>query len=277
MIEPNGIYHGNCNLLMEEVEPESIDLICFSPPYDEIRDYNGFSLDLPLLGKQLYKAAKPGAVCAVVMTDATDDGAKSLTTFRLAVDWADNAGWRMFEHCIYSRFGRPGAWWNQRFRVDHEYILLFVKGQRPRFFDKEPLKIKAKHAGETWHGTTRLTNGTLVKNEKKVQSDLKCRGTIWHYSTSNTEGNKRKLQHPATYPDALAGDLIRCFSQRNDVVLDPTLGSGTTAVMAAKLGRKYIGFDISEDYLKIAQDRLAREPKQDMYEGFESEGDQKES
>ena len=272
MIQPNGVFKGDCNILLPDVADESIDFICFSPPYDDIRDYTGFSLDLNLLGSNLFRVAKPGAVAAVVMTDTTNKGAKSLTTFRLAVDWVDKCGWRCFEHCIYSRHGRPGAWWGRRYRVDHEYILLFVKGDKPKFFDKEPLKIKAKHAGSSWQGTTRLTDGSLLQNEKKVQSDMKCRGTIWHYATSNSEGNRIKLKHPATYPDLLAKDLISCFTQEGDVVLDPTMGSGTTCVMSALMHRKYVGMELSEDYIQIAKKRLASEVYSDIFaESKESE------
>jgi site-specific DNA-methyltransferase (adenine-specific) len=267
MIEPNGIFCGDCNTVLQQVKDESIDLTIFSPPYDKIRDYKGFSIDLTTLGKNLYRVSKIGAVCAVVITDATDQGKKSLTTFRLAVDWVDNAGWRMFEHCIYARDGRPGKWWSTRFRVDHEYILLFVKGDKPKSFDKEPLKVPTKHAGTVWHGTQRNTNGELVDTQEVIKvAATKCRGTIWKYATSNTEGNKLKMTHPGTFPDRLADDLIVCFSQENDVVLDPTVGSGTTAVMAANRKRRYIGMDISPDYVKIAQERLAREVTKDMLE-----------
>lgn len=255
----SGLHCGDCNTLLEQVASDSVDLVCFSPPYDDIRDYKGFAIDFTALGKNLNRVVKPGGVAAVVITDATRDGEKTLTTFRLAVDWVDNCGWRCFEHCIYSRHGRPGAWWNSRFRVDHEYILLFVKGQKPNYFNKEPLKVRAKHAGETWHGTTRLTDGSLVKNEKKVQSDMKCRGTIWHYATANTEGNKLKLKHPGTMPDELARDIVKCFCPQDGVVLDPTCGSGTTCVVASQEKRNYIGFDISDEYIAIAKQRIEDE------------------
>ena len=240
-------------------------MVCFSPPYDEVRDYKGFCFDYKGLGKELYRVTKDGGVCACVIGDGTKDFAKSMTSMRLAVDWVDNAGWRMFETCIYSRHGRPGAWWNQRFRVDHEYIFIFLKGDKPKHFDKEHLKVKAKHAGVEWHGTTRLTDGSLVKNDAKVCADTKCRGTIWHYSTSNTEGNKLKLLHPATYPDDLAADLIRCFTQEGDIVLDPTCGSGTTCVASAQYKRKYVGIDISSEYVEIAKERLKQEITTDLF------------
>lgn len=251
---------GDCLELLPEQAAESVDLTLFSPPYDGIRDYGkNWSLDFHALGRELYRVSKEGAICAVVIGDGTREFAKTLTTFRLAVDWVDHAGWRMFECCIYQRDGNPGAWWSQRFRVDHEYILLFLKGARPKSFDKEPLMVPSKHAGKIYTGTDRLTNGGLKPIPPKAVNQRKCRGTIWRYSTSNAERNRLKLQHPATYPDRLAEDLIRCFSEPGDLVLDPMMGSGTTCVMAAQTGRRYLGIDVSAEYCAIARARLESE------------------
>lgn len=238
----------------------SVPLTVFSPPYDNIRDYgNNWSLDYKRLGNLLYDVTVDGGVCAVIIGDGTKDFAKSLTTFRWAVDWVDRVGWRLFECCIYSRHGNPGAWWNKRFRVDHEYILLFFKGSRPRVFDKTSLMVPSRHAGKIYTGTDRLTSGGFKRIEPKAVNEKKCRGTLWEYATSNTEGNKLKLEHPATFPDKLAGNIIECFSLPGDLVLDPMCGSGTTCVMARRLGRHYIGIDVNGGYVEIARKRVQME------------------
>lgn len=238
----------------------SVDLTLFSPPYDGIRDYKkNWSFDFEQLGQHLFRVTKEGGVAAVVIGDGTKNFAKSLTSFRLAVNWVDQIGWKLFETVIYKRDGNPGAWWTSRFRVDHEFILLFFKGDRPKTFHKEHLKIPSKHAGKIYSGTDRLTNGGFKKITPKSVNPMKCRGTVWQYATSNTEGNKLKLQHPATYPDKLAEDLILCFSEPNDIILDPMCGSGTTCVMAHKNHRSYIGIDISEEYCEIARKRIETE------------------
>ncbi len=256
----NEIQLGSCFDKLPTLADETIDLTVFSPPYDGIRDYiEKWAFDYSALGKHLFRVTKDGGACALVIGDGTRDFAKSLTSFRLAIDWCDHAGWRLFETCIYNRDGNPGAWWKSRFRVDHEYILIFFKGKRPKSFNKEPLMIPSKHAGKMYSGTDRLTNGGFKKIEPKAVNPMKDRGTVWRYSTSNTEGNRVKLQHPATYPDKLAEDLILCFSNPNDLVLDPMAGSGTTCVMAAKNHRNYIGFEISKEYLSIAERRLETE------------------
>lgn len=262
----NCLFLGDCvEVLGKSIPNSSIDMVLFSPPYDEMRDYNGFSLDLGALGEEIFRVLKDGGVAVCVINDGTKNFAKSLTTCRLTLDWVDRVGFKLFEQMIYSRHGRPGAWWNKRFRVDHEYILVFFKGARPNYFDKEHLAVAAKYAGEEWHGTDRQTSGDLAEVEKgRYLKPTKCRGTIWPYSASNSEGNRLKLEHPATYPDQLASDLIRCFSPENGIVLDPTCGSGTTCVAAAQYGRMYIGVDLSADYLEIARARLSREVRESI-------------
>lgn len=261
----NTILQADALKALAELPGGCIDLTVFSPPYDGIRDYGkNWSLDDKTLGSELFRATTDGGVCAVVIGDGTKDFAKSLTTFRWAVDWVDRVGWRLFECCIYQRHGNPGAWWTQRFRVDHEYILIFFRGERPRHFDKSTLMVPSKHAGKVYSGTDRLTNGGFKKIEPKAVNDMKCRGTLWEYATSNTEGNRTKLEHPATYPDKLADDLIQCFSKPGDLVLDPMCGSGTTCVMAAKSKRDYLGIEINESYFEIAQRRMKEEVENDV-------------
>ena len=259
-MEQNHILLGDCVNVTAKLPEESVDLSVFSPPYDGVRDYHGdWHFDFPALGNNLYRATKKGGICAVVIGDGTKNFAKSLTSFKLAVDWCENQGWRLFECCIYSRIGNPGAWWKKRFRVDHEYIFLFLKGDRPKYFDKQHMMVRSKHAGKIYTGTDRLTNGGLKRITPKAVNPLKCRGTVWPYATSNTEGNPLKAKHPATFPDKLAEDLILCFTEPGDMVLDPMCGSGTTCVMAARHDRHYWGIEISKEYGQLAKKRLQRE------------------
>jgi len=256
----NEILVGDCLTLLPDLPDESVDLTIFSPPYDGIRRYQGnWQFESEQIGRELLRITKPGGICVVVIGDSAKDFAKSLTSFRLAVTWCDTVGWRLFETCIYHRDGNPGAWWRKRFRVDHEYIHIFLKGDRPKTFHKEPLMIPSKHAGKRYSGTDRLTSGGFKRIAPTAVNPMKCRGTVWRYSTSNAEGNRVKLQHPATYPDKLASDLVTCFSEPGELVLDPMAGSGTTCVVAAQLGRQFLGIEISEAYATIARERLTRE------------------
>ncbi len=140
--------------------------------------------------------------------------------------------------------------------MDHETILIFFKSARPQAFGKSHMMVPSKRAGKIYTGTDRLTNGGTRKIEPKAVNPFKRRGTVWRYAPSRSEGNRLKLRHPATYPDALAEDLIRCFTEPGATVLDPMCGSGTTAVMATKWSRSAVAFDISEEYTAIARERL---------------------
>lgn len=111
----NQIIQADCLTELERLEERSIHLTIFSPPYDGIRDYkSNWGFNFHALGEQLFRITKDGGVPVVVIGDGTKDFAKSLTSFRLAVDWCDAIGWRLFETCIYKRDGNPGAWWNSR-------------------------------------------------------------------------------------------------------------------------------------------------------------------
>ena len=177
---------------------------------------------------------------------------------------SDNIGFKLFETVIYKKQGVPGAWWTKRFRVDHEYIPIFLKGVRPQYFDKEHLKIESKHGGKTIMGAA-VTNkdGTRKKSRPILINKLKCRGTIWDYTTCS-DGTRLKHKHPATFPNKLPYDVIECFCPKNGIVLDPFVGSGTTCVAAKNLNRKYLGIDVSEEYCEIAKERIKLECEIDI-------------
>ena len=244
---------------LKTLPDEYIDLVVTSPPYDALRDYNGYELDLHGLGEQLLRVLKDGGICVMVIQDSTKDFAKSLTSFRTIIDWCDNIGFRLFECNIYHRQGTEGAWWKKRFRVDHEYMPIFLKGRRTQYFDKENIKIQSKHGGKLMTGANiRTKSGRTGTRQVKI-NPTKCPGTVMTFG--NTCGGERKLKskHPAVFPNMLAYDMIECFCPQDGIVLDPFNGSGTTTLAAKCLGRKYIGIDISEEYNNIAIQRLHEE------------------
>lgn len=261
------LYQGDCLNLIKDIEDNSIDFVLTSPPYDNIRDYkkDGWNLDLSRLGKEISRVLKYGGVCVMVMQDQTIKGRKTLTTFKTTVDWCENTELDLWECCIYERNGTPGAWWNKRFRVDHEYILIFIKGQKPKYFNKEHMKIPVNQEYKRINETKnflggRNTKGQQIKNYKEVKlKDYKCCGTVMHYKNSARESGgvkTLKKQHPATFPDKLAEDFILAFTQEGDIVLDPFAGSGTTLWASEKNNRYSIGFEINEAYVDLAKQRL---------------------
>ena len=242
--------------LLKTFPDECIDMVVTSPPYDSLRDYNGYQLDLHGLGEQLLRVLKDGGICVMVIQDSTKDFAKSLTSFRTIVDWCDNIGFRLFECNIYNRQGTEGAWWKKRFRVDHEYMPIFLKGKRPQYFDKENIKIPSKHGGKVMTGANIRTKDGQTGSRKVKINLTKCPGTVMSFGNTCGGESKLKSKHPAVFPNMLAYDMIECFCPLEGIVLDPFNGSGTTTLAAKCLGRKYIGIDVSEEYNDIALRRL---------------------
>jgi len=255
----NKIICGDAVEELKKIPNNSIDLVVTSPPYDKIRKYNGFSYDLHTTGREIFRVLKHGGIAVMVIQDQTKNFGKTLTSFRTIVDWVDNIGFKLFETVIYRKYGAEGAWWNKRFRVDHEYMPIFLKGERPQYFNKEPLKIPSKHGGKTMTGGgTRLTNGVRIATRPITINPMKCRGTIWEYMTAG-DGTRLKHHHPATFPDRLPYDFIQCFCPPNGIVLDPFVGSGTTVLAAIQLEKKYIGIDISKEYCELSKKRIREE------------------
>lgn len=256
MNEINTIICGNSIDVLKNYDDNFFDLTVFSPPYDNLRDYNGYDFDMNMLGQELFRVTKEGGIVVMVIQDQTIDGHKTLTSFKTIIDWCDNIGFGLFECNIYKKQGKDGAWFTKRFRVDHEYIPIFIKGKRPNYFNKESVKIPSKHGGKILTGgANREKDGTTKKSQKFEINLLKCPGTIWDYSNGGDK-NKVKRQHPATFPDKIPYDFIQVFTDKNMIILDPMVGSGSTCVAAKKLNRNYVGIDISEEYCEIANNRL---------------------
>lgn len=252
----NTIQCSECVEGMKQLPENSIDLVVTSPPYDGIRAYQGFSFDLHATGQEIYRVLKEGGIAVMVIQDQTIDFGKTLTSFRTIVDWCDNIGFKLFETIIYRKNGSEGAWWKERFRVDHEYMPIFLKGRKPQYFEKENLKIPSKHGGKVMTGSgSRRTDGRTNPRVTRPINVMKCRGTVWDYLMAGDK-NPLKRKHPAPFPDQIPYDFIQCFCPPNGIVLDPFMGSGSTAVAAKRLKRNYIGFEISAEYCEIGEQRL---------------------
>ncbi len=248
---------GDAVASLQQLPPGFFDLTVFSPPYDNLRDYNGYALDLHALGAQLFRVTKPGGVVVMVIQDQTVAGKKTLTSFRTIVDWCDAIGFGLFECNIYQKQGKDGAWWTKRFRVDHEYMPIFIKGDKPNHFNKDAVKIPCKHAGKSMNGgANRNKDGLTVHSLPMIINPTKCPGTIWNYANGGDKVHMKRA-HPAAFPDKIPYDFVQVFTRPGDWVLDPMLGSGSTAIAAHLLQRNYVGIDLSPAYCQLAQQRIA--------------------
>lgn len=231
---------------------KSIDLTVTSPPYDNLRKYNGFTWDFEGVAKELFRVTKQGGVVVWVVGDETVDGSETGSSFKQALYFKE-IGFNIHDTMIWNKggFSAVGAL-KTRYAPVFEYMFIFSKGKIKTF---NPIKDKPnKWAGGTVHGTVKSKDGISRKvsgGDKKIISEFGQRYNIWEISPQRQKGG-----HPAPFPETIARDHIISWSNEGDVVLDPFMGSGTTAKMAKKNNRNYIGFELSEEYCAIAEERL---------------------
>lgn len=260
----NKIIHGDCLKVMKTLEDNHIDLTVTSPPYDNLRDYNGYSFDFEGIAKELYRITKDGGVVVWVIGDATINGSETGTSFRQALYFM-GCGFNLHDTMIYQTNKPPLT--HNRYEQNFEFMFILSKG-KPKAFN--PIKIRCAYIGskmdrpETKKGS-RSQNSAIRsrRNDFKIKK-LKIKYNIWEYKSggSHTTKDKFAFEHPAIFPEQLAYDHIISWSNEGDLVFDPFLGSGTTAKMAERAKRRWVGIEISKEYCEIAQKRINLEKEQ---------------
>lgn len=240
---------------------DSIDLTVTSPPYDNLRLYNGFTWKTEALIKELYRVTKPGGVVVWIVNDATVKGSETGTSFRQALTFMD-AGFLLHDTMIYAKHNPPPTGGINRYFQSFEYMFVFSKG-KPKTFNPltEPRRniCNDKRTKRT-KSFTRNADGEFVRKDVAVNQGDPKRRNVWTYLVGggNTTDDKIAYSHPAIFPEQLATDHILSWSNPGDVVLDPFMGSGTTAVACLRTGRNYIGYEISNEYCNIAEQRISQ-------------------
>ena len=229
----------------------SVDMVLTSPPYDDIRNYNGYSFDFEAIARELYRVVKPGGVVIWVVGDSMVDGSETLTSFKQALFFKE-IGFNVNDTMIYYK-NNPMPTAGKRYHQHFEYMFCFSKGQ-PKTFN--PIMEETKYRGVA-NMKNRGKDGSLEyhKQERTIEKKV---GNVFFYSVGGGISTKDKVafQHPAIFPEKLAEDQIVTWTNEGDLVYDPFMGSGTTAKMCKILGRNYIGSEISEEYCKIIEERL---------------------
>lgn len=254
-MELNKIYNMDCLDGLRLIKENSIDLTITSPPYDNLRDYYGFKFDFESIAKELYRVTKDGGVVIWVVGDKTDKGSKTCTSFKQALYFKE-VGFDMYDVIIYQKTS-PSAPHKGRYFNAFEYMFVLSKG-KPKtlnlLYDR-PNKSSGRNTGKL---SRRETDGSLTEKKSIQISEFGLRTNVWTYDVGNNKSTKDKIafKHPAIFPEKLAEDHILSWSNEGDTVLDVFMGSGTTAKMAILNNRKYIGFELSEEYCNIANERL---------------------
>ena len=253
------ILNGDSTKELQKIETNSVDLTVTSPPYDNLRDYNGFSFDIDIISKELLRVTKEGGVVIWVVGDETKDGNESGTSFKQALKFKEN-GWNLWDTMIYQKNQYPPNCMSQnRYAQVFEYMFVFSKG-KVKTFNRimRPNKLAGRKKSSLPTAIVQR-NGEIKrygKNRSLVYHDETVERNIWIYNTGGASGDKFKGKHPAIFPESLVRDHILSWSNERDIVLDPFAGSGTTLKMAKQLNRNYIGIEISKEYCDIIEERL---------------------
>ncbi len=239
MLELNTIYAENCLETMSRMPDNYVDLVVTSPPYDNLRTYNGYSFEFEEIAGELVRVLDDNGIIVWIVGDATVKGSETGTSFRQALHFM-SLGLKLHDTMIYEKNSPayPASRTGNRYTQIFEYMFVFAKGDVPKhlIIDK-PNK---------WAGHKDFS-GKL----KNPVPDFSPRNNIWKYTTSFNG-----VKHPAPFPEALARDHILSWSASGQLVYDPFMGSGTTAKMAQLENRYFIGSEVSEDYVDLANARL---------------------
>ena len=268
----NIVYLSDNSILPDE----SVDLIVTSPPYAERRNgsYGGIHPNkyvawfLPI-AEQLFRVLKSNGSFILNIKEHCRNGERETYVLELILA-LKKQGWLWIEeYCWYKKNSYPGKWPN-RFRDNWERCLHFTKQKRFRMY-QDAVKVpigdwsKPRFKSMSTNDFIRYTSGTNSKFGRNVSNWLKKRkvyphnvlvfeeehymepSTVLHLATECSNRN-----HSAVFPIELPIWFIRLFTQKGDIVLDPFAGIGTTAIAARILGRRYIGIENSEEFVKEA-------------------------
>lgn len=253
------IYCGDCLEVMPLLP--KVDLVMTSPPYDDLRDYDGQKTEINDVIGWVSKSIVLGGCIVWIVDDKTENGSETMSSFSHAISFRGN-GLNLHDTMIYAKDSCPFPEFN-RYYPSFEYMFILSNG-KPKTFNALRDKKNVRFGKSVTSSTQRQKDGSTTAvsakktNPNKVVYEMGVRTNIWKYSPGYMKSTNWKpaFEHPAIFPEALAKDHIYSWSNKNDVVLDPFLGSGTTLFACKELNRNGIGIEISEKYCEIAKKRL---------------------
>lgn len=253
MIEVNRIYNENCLDTMARMPDNFIDLTVTSPPYDNLRDYKGYSFDFESIAKELFRVTKIGGVVVWVVGDAVVNGSESLNSFKQCL-FFNEIGFNVHDTMIYQKDVMPFPE-QTRYNQCFEYMFILSKDKLITF---NAIKEKTKGYKPSKSSTTRNANGKTSSLKYKQGKDERSLFNIWKFGCgyNKTTNDECAFEHPAMFPEQLVSNHIYSWSNEGDLVYDPFGGAGTTAKMAHIYKRNWILSEISDEYCKIAQKRI---------------------
>lgn len=267
IIPLDSIIHGDARDVLARFSASTVDLVVTSPPYADSRKrtYGGIHPDeyvewfLPF-ADEILRVLKPTGSFILNVKEKVVAGERHTYVLDL-IQRLRSQGWLWTEEYIWHKKNcYPGKWPN-RFRDAWERCLHFSKARDFAMYQdavKVPMgrwrhsRLRKLSATDKRRDESRVRSGFGKKIENWVGRDLAYPTNVLHFATEC--GNKA---HSAAFPEALPAWFIKLFTRPGDLVLDPFLGSGTTAVAAAKLNRRFVGIDLNEEYCRLASAQVA--------------------
>ncbi len=280
----NSIIHGDARSELQQFPTDYIDLVVTSPPYADSRKqtYGGIHPDdyvewfLPF-AEELLRVLKLTGSFVLNIKEKVVDGERHTYVLEL-IRALRKQGWLWTEEYIWHKKNcYPGKWPN-RFRDAWERCLHFTKSRQFSMHQEAVMvpmgdwrNARLRNLSDTdrKRDESKVESGFGKKIENWVGRDLAYPANVLHLATECS--NKA---HSAAFPEALPAWFIKLFTQPDDIVLDPFLGSGTTVIAAAKLLRKFVGIEIKKEYCEMARLNLANmdifQPELDLYKNGHS-------
>jgi site-specific DNA-methyltransferase (adenine-specific) len=261
------IIHGDCLEIVTTLPNDSIDLIVTSPPYADNRkkSYKGISINryvqwfLPI-SCELKRVLKPEGSFVLNIKERTADGERQPYVLELILEMRKQ-GWLWTEEYIWHKKNcYPGKWPN-RFRDAWERCLHFTKQKNFKMYQQAVMVPMGSWAEKR---LAKLSDVDRIRDESRSLSGFGKNISNWIgkkyvYPTNvlhmATECSNRN--HSAAFPVSLPSWFIKLFTEPGDIVLDPFIGSGTTALACIELDRHYIGIELMEDYYKLALEAVS--------------------
>ena len=264
----DAIILGDCEAALKALPDDSVDLIFTSPPYADQRrnTYGGVKPDeyvdwfMPK-ADEMRRVLKPSGTFILNIKECAVNGERHTYVIELILEMR-RRGWLWTEEFMWHKKNSyPGKWPN-RFRDNWERLLQFNKSRKFKMRQEAVMvpvgdwasgRLSNLSAADRTRDESRAGSGFGKNISNWVGRDMVYPNNVLHMATESS--NKR---HSAVFPLPLPTWFIKLFTQPGDVVLDPFVGSGTTAVAALTLDRRYIGIDIKEEYVRLAEERLAK-------------------
>ena len=268
MIELNKTYNENCLETMKRMPNDYIKLTVTSPPYDDLRtynknvagnkdEYNGYTFPFEDITKELYRVTQKGGVVVWIVSDAVQNGSESGTSFRQALYFKE-VGFNIHDTMIYRKLNPPpnsGTRYQQMF----EYMFVFSKGKPTTTNIRLRDRSNKCNDKRTYRKKkfSRNKDGEFNENDYFVKERVPD-FNVWDFYVGggNSTNDKIAFEHPAIFPEELVKRHLESWSNENDLIYDPFMGSGTTSKMSILTNRNYIGSELSFEYCEIERKRL---------------------